>query len=244
VYRIRLKGEFPDNIKAAVQYGENLQALAVALNTIGAVSVNRTHEILSGVFGIPLSTGTISNMVGRCANGLTKIVELISQKLRVSEVINCDETGTRVDGKTLWVHNASNSEYTHLTITAKRGQEGMNAGGVLPGFMGIAVHDCWAPYWRYPHILHSLCNAHLLRELVGVEENNSDQKWAAKFKNLLLEMKKAKDDTVDTGKWQLTKELYQEFDRRYDEIIAQAYAENPLVEMIGKKRGGSVKNSL
>ena len=71
------KGEFPDNIKAPTQYGENLQSLAVALNTIGAVSVNRTHEILGSVFGIPLSTGTISNMVSRCADGLTGTVELI-----------------------------------------------------------------------------------------------------------------------------------------------------------------------
>ena len=244
MYGIRQKGEFPDDVKASVQYGENLQALAVALNTIGAVSVNRTHEILSGVFGIPLSTGTITNMVGRCANGLTEIVGLIRQKLMGSKVINFDETGTRVEGKNQWVHNASNSKYTHLTINAKRGKEGMDAGGVLPGFDGIAVHDCWVPYWRYPHILHSLCNAHLLRELVGVEENNSAQKWATQFKNLLLEMKKAKEDAVGMGKWQLTKKLLQEFDRRYDEIIAQAYAENPLAETTGKKRGRKKKGKI
>lgn len=34
------RGDFPSDVKAAVQYGENLQALAVALNTIGAVSAN------------------------------------------------------------------------------------------------------------------------------------------------------------------------------------------------------------
>ncbi len=54
------KGAFPADIKAAVQYGENLQALAVSLNTIGTVSVKRTHEILSGVFNIPIAGGTIT----------------------------------------------------------------------------------------------------------------------------------------------------------------------------------------
>ena len=39
------KGAFPTNVKSTVQYGENLQALSVALNTVGAVSVKRTHEI-------------------------------------------------------------------------------------------------------------------------------------------------------------------------------------------------------
>ena len=41
-------GAFPKDIKANVQYGKNLQALVVAFNTVGAVSVNRIHEILGG----------------------------------------------------------------------------------------------------------------------------------------------------------------------------------------------------
>ena len=51
-------GSFPENIKATVQYGKNLQAMVVAFNTVGAVSINRTHEILSSVFNIPLPTVT------------------------------------------------------------------------------------------------------------------------------------------------------------------------------------------
>lgn len=50
------KGFFPNDVKEAVQYGENLQALSVALNTVGVGSVKRIHEILSGVFkllGLP-----------------------------------------------------------------------------------------------------------------------------------------------------------------------------------------------
>lgn len=73
-------GEFPPDVKAVVQYGENLQALSVALNTVGAVSIKRTHEILSGVFNIPIATGTISNMVKRCADGLSDTVDQIRQK--------------------------------------------------------------------------------------------------------------------------------------------------------------------
>ena len=153
------KAEFPDDVNAPVKYGENLQALVVALNTVGAVSVNRTHEILSSVFNIPLSTGTVSNMVSRCADGLTETVDQIGEKVAASPIGNFDETGTRVNGKTNWVHNASNAWCTHLTISGKRGKEGMDEGGVLPVFQGISVHDCWSPYWTYAHIiLHALCN--------------------------------------------------------------------------------------
>jgi transposase len=243
-YGIQHKGAFPPDSKATVQYGENLQALAVAMNTIGAVSLNRTHEILSGVFNIPISTGTISTMTDRCARDLKGIVEIIRQKLTVSKVTNVDETGTRVDGKTMWVHNASSSEYTHLSVHEKRGQEGMDSGRVLPEFSGIAVHDCWAPYWKYPRISHALCNAHLLRELVSVEENHPEQHWATDFKNLLLGMKKAKEQAIASGMRQLSGEQVDIFERQYDTIITQAYTDNPLQATTTRKRGRKKRGKL
>ena len=95
------RGAFPSDVKAAVQYGENLQSLAVALNTVGAVSIKRTHEILSGVFNIPIATGTISSMVKRCADSLSETVGKIKDKMIGSALGHFDETGTRVDKK-LW----------------------------------------------------------------------------------------------------------------------------------------------
>lgn len=91
------RGDSPSNVKAAVQYGENLQALAVALNTVGAVSIKRSHEILSGVFNIPIATGTISSMVKRCADSLSETVGKIKDKMIGSVLRYFDETGTRVD---------------------------------------------------------------------------------------------------------------------------------------------------
>ena len=142
-------GSFPENIKATVQYGKNLQAMVVAFNTVGAVSINRTHEILSSVFNIPLATGTIKNMVTRCAESLKDTYERIRLKMIMLGLIHCDETGSRVDGKTCWVHVAADQDYTYLTINQKRGQIGMDAADVLPHARGIIVHDCWGSYWKY-----------------------------------------------------------------------------------------------
>ena len=238
------RGEFPSDITAAVQYGQNLQALVVALNTVGAVSVKRTHEIISSVFNIPLSTGTVSNMVKRCAKSLTGVVKLIRGKVGTEKIIHCDETGTRVEGETMWVHNASNPDYTYLTISDKRGREGMDSGGVLPGFTGIAVHDCWAPYWSYPDLTHALCCAHLLRELIGVEENHPDQRWASYFMQLLLDMKAAKEKAVEQGEGQLSRYYLDKFDRLYDQIIKEAYQANPRVQTEEKKRGRKKKGKV
>lgn len=101
--------------------------MVVAFNTVGAVSINRAHEILSSVFNIPLATGTIKNMVTRCAEALKDTYKRILLKMITLGLVHCDETGTCVDGKTCWVHLASDQDYTYLAINQKRGQAGMDA---------------------------------------------------------------------------------------------------------------------
>ena len=237
-------GHFPADIKAAVQYGKNLQAMVVAFNTVGAVSINRTHEILSSVFNIPLATGTIKNMVTRCADSLKGTHEKIRLKMTTRGLIHCDETGTRVDGKTWWVHNASDRDYTYLTINKKRGRIGMDEAGVLPHARGIIVHDCWGSYWQYPDVTHAICCAHLLRELNGVIENHPEQTWAPKFRRLLLDMKKSRDEAVQEHRDELSSQQLSKFDTEYDDIIKTAYEENPLPETSAKKRGRKIKSKV
>ena len=253
------RGTFPSDVKAAVQYGENLQSLAVALNTVGAVSIKRTHEILSGVFNIPIATGTISSMVKRCADSLSETEGKIKDKMIGSALGHFDETGIRVDKKLWWVHDASNCEYTYLDISPKRGSAGMEQCGVLPEFKGIAMHDCWSSYWNYPDIQHAdcwssywnypdiqhaVCCAHLLRELTGIDENHPEQKWASAFIDLLLEMKKVKGKSVEKGKDFLSYYHYHKFDKKYDELIEQARKENPLPKTTEKKRGRKKKGKI
>lgn len=238
------EGSFPSDIRAAVQYGRNLQALAVALNTVGAVSIDRTHEILSSVFNIPLSTGTIKNMVTRCTDSLKDTYERIRRQMIGLGLIHCDETGTRVDGKTWWVHNASDRDFTFLSISKRRGQIGMDEAGILPNFHGIIVHDCWGSYWKYQDTVHAVCCAHLLRELNGVEGNHPEQTWATKFKELLLAMKKVKDKALADGRHEVSCYHLHKFGKQYDEIIKTAYRENPLPETDVKKRGRRKKSKV
>ena len=237
-------GSFPENIKATVQYGKNLQAMVVAFNTVGAVSINRTHEILSSVFNIPLATGTIKNMVTRCAESLKDTYERIRQKMIMLGLIHCDETGSRVDGKTCWVHVASDQDYTYLTINQKRGQTGMDAADVLSHVHGIIVHDCWGSYWKYQDVTHAICCAHLLRELNGVIENHPEQIWAVRLKKLLLDMKKVRDKALLSEEDEVSYYHRHKFDMEYDAIIKTAYEENPLPETPAKKRGRKKKSKV
>ena len=238
LHRDLRRGTFPENVRGPIQYGEELQALVVSLNTVGALGINRIHEIQGNVFQVPLSTGVISNIVHRCAESVTAVVTNIADKVAGSALSHFDETGLRVDGKLWWVHDASTSKYTYLAISRKRGAKGMNEIGILPRFRGIAIHDCWAPYWKYPDLLfHGICNAHITRELLGVTENHPEQLWATSFKELLEEMKLVRDKAVAKGQEKLSDYYHNKFSRRYDEIITAGLEMNPIQEPVGKKRG-------
>ena len=194
-----LEGKFPEHITGTIQYGVNIEALAISLYTDGAVSINRTHEILSSVFAVPISTGTVSNMVSGCAKVLQPRVEEIKEAVAAAPLIHNDETGTRIDRKNHWAHVASTAFLTYIAIHCKRGKEAMAALGVLWGYCGTAIHDCLAAYFTFDNIRHGLCNAHLLRELTAVTENTK-QKWAAELIELLLEMKGYKEKRIKNNK--------------------------------------------
>lgn len=247
----KLTGKFPEEIKAPLQYGDSLSALVTALNTLGAVSMNRIKEILGNVFNIPLSTGTISSMVSRAARKVGSALDVIREKLVNCDVTHSDETGFRVDGKTRWAHVLCTDSLTCLNLSDFRGHKGMEEMGLLPQYKGINVHDCWASYWKYPEITHAVCNAHILRELKYVADNYPDQTWNIKFRALLLDMKSEKEKALAEGKQELSEELKKKFMTEYDEIIRLAYKENPMPAddktkpgKRGRKKKGKVRSLI
>jgi transposase len=240
-----ISGTFPERIRSRLQYGSNLTSFAAALNSRGMVSLNRTHELLSGVFGIPISTGTIQNMVSSFASRLKPVVNQIREAIVNQRIVHFDETGIRAEGQLRWLHSASNAGYTYLSAETKRGQEGMDASGVLPYYTGTAIHDCWMPYWSYPKIRHGLCNAHLMRELTGQLENHPEQTWLKEMIDLLLAMKQAKEVAADRRLDHLDDREWQAFSDRYDHLVKQGIELNPIAEKAkgirGRKKRGKVR---
>ena len=233
-----LVGSFPETIRAYVQYGDSVSVLAGLLSTYGAVSTMRIHVLLGSLLGVSLSTGTITSMVSKCAQKVGSTLETIKSMLTSSKVAHFDETGSSVNGKTIWVHNSSTAKLTYQTISAKRGQPGMEDNGVLSNFSGVAVHDCWASYWKYNNVVHAVCNAHLLRELTGVEQYSPEHQWAPGFKSLLRSMKKARDREAAKGKTKLSCYYQSKFDAEYDRLMQLADEECPLpIETSAKKKG-------
>ena len=220
---------FPPGVTGTKQYGNGVRAISVLLTNYAMVGVDKTQRIMSDVFDVPLSAGTIVNMAKDCAAKSEPLLSEVAGRLKCADVLHNDETGIRVNGKRYWLHTASNREATYNTVSPKRGQEGIDGNGVLKGFSGTAVHDCWQSYFKYDNCDHALCNAHLLRELTAVTEN-TEQKWAGQMKELLLEMKRVTEQYKEAGKKGLSGYYNRKFTEEYDRIAQLGESENPLRE--------------
>jgi len=232
------KAVFPETVKYPVQYGPNILASAIYCKNYQFIPYKRISEFFDDVMGIKICPATIIRAEKECFQNLKGFENVIKEKIITSPVSNFDETGMKVNGVRHWLHVASNNKYTCYFAHSKRGTEAFNAMGILPEFKGIAVHDGWKSYNGY-ECDHALCNAHLQRELTGIEENYK-QIWAKEMNELLTEMKKYTDECKEQAK-ELNFEQIKALEKRFDAIIMKGNEENPP-SLNPEKQGKRGKN--
>jgi transposase len=235
-------GTFPAEVMAPVQYGPNVQALAVYLHHGQLVPMARTCEVLEEVCGCHLSQGTLLRWVQAASERLATTVEKIADWLSVARVQHGDETGMRIGGKLHWLHGNCTNWLTHLAWHKKRGRKAMDDIGIWPRFHGRAMHDRWISYDTSAGA-HSLCGAHLLRDCLYLAEQEQ-QEWAAEMADHLLAMHHAAQE------WRLhvascvPRMERDEWVTHYFEILMSGYAaQPPPVETEAIKRRGRQKQS-
>ena len=197
--------------------------------------MSRVAEILEAATRIKVSSGTVANAIEQCAANLEKPVNSIKDAVTGAQVGHFDESGMRSQGALKWLHTASTRFLAYLAMHNKRGKEAMDDIGVLNDFKGTAVHDCFASYWKFD-CAHSLCNAHLLRELAFIEETTG-QIWAAEMIGLLLEIKEAVGQRRLDKKASLPKGELLQYEKRYRALVGGGLAENPEQPKPAGKRG-------
>lgn len=236
----RTKGAFPQDVNHYLQYGPSYKALMLYLNQGNFVPFERLAQFSADVLHVPVSVGTLVRFVQEARVGLSQPLQTIREQIIKAPVAYFDETGTRVAGKLHWRHTAGTDQYVCFYTHKKRGKEAMIDMGILPVFTGYAMHDFLKSYFFFLSCGHALCNAHLLRELNGIEENDK-QLWPQKMKEVLLDAKALRDTTAS---WPLPQPELQTLSRRYNEAIQLGLEENPeriLLPDAPKKRGRNPK---
>ena len=231
---------FPAGVSAPTQYGPGVRALALYLIARQHLPYERTAELFADWLGAPVSTGTLASYVAKGAGDLQGFLAEVHRQLITAPVAHFDETGARVQGRLRWLFSASTDRLTFYALHDKRGKDGIDHAGVLPNFTGVAVHDGFKPYRRYyDNARHALCNAHHLRELQAVIEQDTDgkQSWARAIDRLLRDLHHAVTLATAAGHDQLDVLQLAGYRAAYEQIIATGYRENPLNTIRTGQRG-------
>ena len=231
------KAEFPRGVKAPVQYGPRVRAVAAYLLGYQLLPYERCAETLKELFNCPLSAGTLATILKECASELVEPLLLIKEGLRKSEVLGVDETNLRVRQKQEWVHVSCTDQLTLLVHDKCRGTAALEGIGLLPQYQGVVVHDGFAAYDQYRQCQHGLCNAHILRDLNYVIETSKPD-WAQEMKQLLLDIKAAVCNANEVGQKRIAVCRKNEFLHKYDRIVAEA---GKLYQPLQRKKGRTKK---
>lgn len=236
---VTTKAAFPTNVRAPAQYGTGVLSRVVYLNLYQLIPVARTCETMRDLFACHISQATVQRVGRFCSGKLVRTEQRIKASICDSTVIGADETGLRVAGTNGWIHVARTNGLTHYGFDTRRGKAAMDEIGILPQFSGTLVRDGFPSYKWYERCRHSLCNAHLLRELVFTEEVDPAQKvWTTPLAKLLIKIKDSAAAAKTNDNLQLSEKTKHTFLRRYDRLVKKADRLNPSPpKKLAKKLG-------
>ena len=218
------------------RYGDSVIAFCELLFMLGVVSVNRICKIFKSFFGITIAGGTVQKFHTVCRDKVTDAIELVKELLIGSFLNGHDESGHRVNGRLKWLHVATNENYTLLSFQHKRGKEGMEKIGIINNSNGIAVTDCWVPYFTFDNVIHSLCCGHLVRELIN-RWQYTKQMWSLRLASHLLRTNRKKLKLIEQGVFEFAPEELERIVAIYQKNVAMGISINPLPERQPGQRG-------
>lgn len=188
------EGFFPGHVKAPIQYGGSVANLVAYLSVRHYVPYRRSCEIFENVFLLPLSEGSVKNLLQAVAAKLYPCYMQIKDQVSNSMSVGADETTAIFAGLKGWFWIWQDRLNSFVTAAMGRGAK-VRAEHFPDGFPGSVVcSDAYPVHLSTPCKAHQLCIAHLLRDLnyfIGLYPFNP---WPQRLKSLFndaLELKKS-----------------------------------------------------
>jgi transposase len=175
--------EPPPGLELNRSFGARLETTVVYYRQEQHMSYERTQAALLNLHGVELSQGGIDQMMQRAGQAAGLEVETIQSAVQQSAVVNSDETGTRVDGRTWW-------HWVFCTLTAVLHViQASRATQVIEQVMGeveveVWGSDCLPAQLKAKAKRHQLCLAHQLRNLQAVVDRYPTLWWTRAMQTL------------------------------------------------------------
>lgn len=177
---------FSNNVAPHISYGVNIQALVSYLSVSHYLSYARIVQLVSNLFNVELSEGTVDNILKRSAVASQSEIEKIKARLAMSGLVGIDETGCKINSERQWNWVFQNSNDTLIVVNKSRGTKVIDE-TFEDGFVNACVvHDNYSSYNSLIAMSEQLCLAHKLRDLNYAIECD-DTKLMKDMKQLLKE---------------------------------------------------------
>lgn len=211
------QAKFPQWVDDFVSYWPNIKANSVYMYNFIYSSYDRLQKYWKEIYDLDISQPTLLSYNMRGADKLAGFEKDLKMALVSSPIIHADETWVRVNSKTDWVHVACTKSLTYYFPHKKRGKEAIDAMWILPNFIWSLISDHWFSYTFYS-LVHYFCNAHHLRELKWVIQNE-EKKWAEELINLLMTAKALRDEAAEKWEISLVEDQLKDIHLQYKKIL-------------------------
>ncbi|MDQ3247473.1 MAG: IS66 family transposase [Pseudomonadota bacterium] len=160
--------ELPDGVSGSA-LGPRLEAHIAVLAGVYRLSRRQIADIVTHVFGCPISVGAVDAAIMRVSAALHDPWAALRDAVRQADAVYADETSWRLQGQTQWLWVAASALLACYRIDPSRSQQAAKA---LLGedFGSFVVTDRYAGYHWLDVLQQQLCWAHLIRQVTDLSE--------------------------------------------------------------------------
>ena len=153
----------PDGLEEGSPFGASMQALALYLRFIHAISYQRLTRLFAHLFALAISEGALDALFQRAKPRFDDEIAAILARLRRARIIGSDETTVQVNGQTHWNWVFQNAQVVVHVIRPTRGR------AVVQEVLGEHRPQIWVSDLFAAQRGHAddwqVCLAHQLRDL-------------------------------------------------------------------------------
>ena len=154
-------------------------------------------ELFFHFYILPISEGTIGNMLKKLSERVQPIYDSIQNEVAKSKVaVGGDESGAKVIGKKLWAWIWQTAMHTYIVVSESRGKKVIDQFSPRGFENAVLVSDRWRCHINTHAKGHQLCLAHLLRELNYLIELEATA-WAKSVKTLFKQAIELKQTLIN-----------------------------------------------
>jgi len=222
--------DYPTGVNAPIQYGSSVESYLSYFSVYQYVPYQRLQHLFLHTFNLPLSEGSIQNLLSRSATKARLVYDYIHELLSAADYVGGDETGAKVNGEKWWIWVWQNKLNTYLHASDNRGSATIEE--CFPqGFANATIgSDRWAAQLKTAATNHQLCLAHLERDIIFLQESEKNL-FSTHFKELLKDALKLRKEAVERQRpFQKGEKIVWRLEDRLNRLLARPIVKDQYPE--------------